>query len=335
MHLLPSRLSRRYNRGCGSCRLFIHRRSHVGGFTLVELLVVIAIIGILVGLLLPAVQSAREAARRAQCANNLKQMGLGAQNYMSANADRLPPGYLREGGTFPKVGVFTSLLPYIEQQQVYDQIQFQVTSSSAAFDDPVRDIVIPSYICPSWQDEKVIRGSTPSRNGALATYAGIGGAITSDDVVLVGGEYPNNGAFALKEESPTRIVGHQRSGREITDGQSQTLLIGEFVHRDCGLVGDCDNPPGNVRPWYLSGFQEGIGKIPLVYGFKELEYGPNSQGLTRAAQGWNRMPMSSYHPGITQFVYVDGSVRSIADEIDLSVYQGFATVNGGEVVYER
>ncbi len=325
------------------CRSVIHRpspswsnrRSSRRGFTLVELLVVIAIIGILVGLLLPAVQSAREAARRAQCANNLKQMGLGAQNYMSANSDRLPPGYLRDKGSFPKVGLFTSLLPFIEQQQVYDKIQFDQTNSPTAFDDPVREIVVPSYICPSWQDEKVIRGGTPSRNGALVTYAGIGGAITSDDVTLVGGEYPDNGAFALKHESPTRIVGHQRSGREIVDGQSQTFLIGEFVHRDCGLLDDCDDPPGNVRPWYLSGFQDGIGKIPLVYAFKELEYGPNTQGLTRAAQGWNRMPMSSYHPGITQFVFVDGSVRTIADDTELAVYQGFATVNGEEVVYER
>lgn len=312
----------------------VKRNQQQRGFTLVELLVVIAIIGILVSLLLPAVQAAREAARRAQCSNNLKQMGLGCQNYMATYADRLPPGYLRITGAFQKKGVFSELLPFIEEQQIYDLIQFEVTSTPTAFDDPVRDLVVPSYVCPSWQHPQVIRGLSPTRNGAIVTYSGSGGAITSDDVNLIKEEYPDNGAFMLKQESETVIIGTHRKGRQITDGQSNTILIGEFVHHDCGLIGNCDDPPGNVRPWYLSAYQPGISQIPLVYSYKELEYGPNTKGLTRSMQGWNRMPMSSYHASVTQFVYIDGSVHTIPDDVDLFVYQSLATVNGQEVVDE-
>jgi prepilin-type N-terminal cleavage/methylation domain-containing protein len=301
-------------------------------FTLVELLVVIAIIGVLVALLLPAVQAARESARRSQCTNNLKQMGLGGQNHMATYHGQLPPGYLREKGSFQKRGLFTSLLPFMEQQQVYDLIEFDKVSPPTAFDDPVRDWIVSTYVCPSWPDPVVIQEGTPSMIGAIVTYAGVGGAITSASVELVGEEYPDNGAFALKQQSPTAIVGHQRSAEEITDGLSQTYLIGEFVHRDCPLSTGCVDPPGNVRPWYISGFQSGIGKIPLVYAFKELEYAPNTQGLTRSLHGWNRMPMSSYHPGVTLFVYVDGSVHGVSDDISVDVYQARATVNGGEPV---
>src|SRR5690349_14786645 len=100
-------------------------RRHAGGFTLVELLVVIAIIGVLVALLLPAVQAAREAARRSQCSNNLKQIGLGVQNYMSSKKDRLPLGYEGKTTSFSKRHLFTAILPYMEQQSIYNQIDFK------------------------------------------------------------------------------------------------------------------------------------------------------------------------------------------------------------------
>ncbi|QDU89570.1 putative major pilin subunit [Pirellulimonas nuda] len=300
------------------------------GFTLVELLVVIAIIGVLVAMLLPAVQSAREAARRSQCLNNLKQQGLAAQNHMSTHGGLLPPGYLREKGTFIKRGLFTELLPFMEEGITHDLIQYDNNDPSNAFLDPARDAVVKAYVCPSWPDTIVITDGTPSQIGALTTYAGSGGAITSNDpTLLVGGEYPNNGAFALKQVG-TKIIGHQRAEREITDGLSKTFLTGEFVHRDCALGASCADPPGNVRPWYLSGYQAGIGSIPLVYSFKELEYTPNSTGLTRSLHGWNRMPMSSYHPGVALFSNIDGSVVVVADDIDAVVYHARATVNGAE-----
>lgn len=320
-------------------------RGHAPAFTLVELLVVIAIIGILVALLLPAVQAAREAARRAQCMNNLKQIGLASQNYISTYNAELPYGY--EGPmprpparSFQKRGVFTELLAFMEEQATYDLIQFDYGKNGVPnnpFADPARDLVVQAFVCPSWTDPSVYAGAPPGfeyENGALVTYAGVGGAANSPDVTLVGGQYPDNGAFTIKQVSATPrpiVTGKRRAVREVTDGLSQTALLGEFVHRDCPIGQPCDEFPGNVRPWYLAGFQSGSDSVPFIYSVKELEFTPNTQGLTRSVDGWNKMPMGSYHPGVTQFVYADGSVQVINDDIELDAYQALGTANGGEV----
>ncbi|MEN1678666.1 MAG: DUF1559 domain-containing protein [Planctomycetota bacterium] len=315
-------------------------RPATGGFTLVELLVVIAIIGILVALLLPAVQSAREAARRAQCLNNLKQMGLACQNYISSNNERLPYGYAgRDGRNFQKRGVFTEILQFMEQDAVYDVIDFDFEQSANPADDPARDVVVDGFICPSWPDMLVLPFDqtnyfvAPHLIGALVTYAGVGGSANAIDTQLVGpnDEYPVNGPFTLGEVGTT-IVAKRRKIGEIIDGTSNTLLIGEFVHRDCNLIDGCVEAPGNVRPWYLAGFFGERDDVPSVYAVKELEFPPNSQFKTRTDDGWNKMPMGSYHPGVTNFVYCDGSVNSIADDVSVILYQSLGTVDGEEVV---
>lgn len=320
----------------------------IQGFTLVELLVVIAIIAILVALLLPAVNAAREAARRVQCTNNLKQMGLAVQNYISAN-NKLPAGVERtiESVTGPnphnfiKRGLFSSILQYAEETAVYNIIDFEYYKSSRPYHaDPARDKVVPMFLCPNWPDSPVVTTASPGfeyQLGAVTTYAGIGGAVRNRGEKLINstfGRVPNNGAFLYGEELvggrfPT-AVGVHRTIRQIKDGMSKSLLIGEFVHRDCDpTVATVQPSPGNVRPWYLAGF----GDAP--YCFKVLENPPNACLSRAQGVNFNYLPMGSYHPGITLFVYIDGSVHAIDNQVEMEVYKDYATVNGAEVAREN
>ncbi|MEM9353503.1 MAG: DUF1559 domain-containing protein [Planctomycetota bacterium] len=325
---------------------------NAAGFTLVELLVVIAIIGVLVALLLPAIQSAREAARRIQCANNLKQMGLAVQNYMSANGDKLPVGYegwidTSASANFSKRHVFTTMLPYMEQQTVYDQLQFDyyAAPTSNVFDDPMAFQLIQAYICPSFPDETIIpKGSSFGYDeGALTNYTAIAGA-TLDGLIPLGGEdenddfvnsafgpIPKNGVFTfefkyLGEKDKELMVGRARGGSEVIDGQSNTLMIGEFVHRDTPPSPQADYQAGNMRPWYLGGFQS------ASYSTKVIEFTPNVRINRADGVNFNYLPMGSYHPGTCQFVFVDGSVHPISDDIDLDLFQALATCNTGDLV---
>jgi prepilin-type N-terminal cleavage/methylation domain-containing protein len=320
-------------------------------FTLVELLVVIAIIGVLVALLLPAVQAAREAARRAQCSNNLKQMGLAAQNYAAAKGT-LPAGYdrtaqdVKDGLNFSKRGMFTSLLQYIEGQTTYNQLVLDYKKAGRqVFDDPAKDVVIESFMCPAWPDAKVTESAQPGfeyQLGALSSYSGVAGAVRNRGETLYNssfGRLPDNGAFTMIEIpgtstfQPKTLVGYARKLEEISDGQSNSLMIGEFVHRDCCFSALVEEPPGNTRPWYLAGFTDG------PYNMKVAETPPNACVVRNAANciagtptNFNHLPMGSFHPGITQFAFIDGSVHNIADGIELEVYKDVATVNGDEVV---
>ncbi len=324
------------------------------GFTLVELLVVIAIIGVLVALLLPAVQAAREAARRSQCTNNLHQMGIGVNNYVAAKGE-LPAGYARTESLpanvkFVKHGLFADILPFMEGGAAYDQTDFDYykTSVASVHNDPARDVVVPAYLCPSWPDPPVI-SSAPAgyeyQNGAVVTYSGVAGAL-AEGVPFFNtsfGPLPESGGvFAMKQVAGAgaggpfgggtslKTVGHTRQLKEITDGLSNTLMIGEFVHRDCCFDQFKEDAPGNVRPWYLAGFEDG------PYAMKVIQYPPNvcvvrnPANCITTAIPFNHLPMGSFHPGVTLFVNVDGSVRPISDDVDISVYKALATVDGGE-----
>lgn len=327
-------------RGKGSAR------ASCNGFTLVELLVVIAIIAILVALLLPAVNAAREAARRVQCTNNLKQMGLAAQNYISAR-NELPPGVDRtlqsvtgpNPHNFIKAGLFTSLLQYAEESAVYATIDFKYyLSGRPYYNDPARDKVVPMFLCPDWPDAPVITTAASGfeyQRGALVTYSGVGGAVRNRGEELVSsgfGPVPDNGAFLfgvelVNDRFPT-AVGRARKIKQIKDGMSKSLLIGEYVHRDCDPTRPPATAPGNVRPWYLAGFSD------APYCFKVLEHPPNVCVSRAAGINFNYLPLGSFHPGMTLFVHIDGSVHSIGDQVELEVYKDLATVNGQEASRE-
>jgi prepilin-type N-terminal cleavage/methylation domain-containing protein len=311
------------------------------GFTLVELLVVIAIIGILVALLLPAVQAAREAARRSQCTNNLKQMGIGAQNF-AATYKELPMGYgrtlnhVKRPVSFVKEGLFNDLLPFMEEQAIYEKIEFAYFTIAGRqfYQDPVRDVPVAAFICPDWPDARVTLSAPAGYEyqlGAVCTYSGVGGAVQTGGEKLIPsgfGQIPDNGAFTVKQElngTTPALVGSRRKLSQITDGQSNSFMIGEFVHRNCQFGAFKEEPPGNVRPWYVSGYQD------APYQFKVCEFPPNIC-VSRTDKPFNYLPMGSFHPGVTLFAKVDGSVHIVADNIDLITYKNLATVRGGEVI---
>jgi prepilin-type N-terminal cleavage/methylation domain-containing protein len=201
------------------------RRDSEPGFTLVELLVVIAIIGILISLLLPAVQAAREAARRIQCANGMKQMGTALHNYASAKGSVFPSGcpHAPRSSTSGKPGLFIHLLPYMEQQEIYDAFDLDELTM---YHETYRFTVIPNYICPSWPFDRIIHESTTSHNGigSLRTFMGVAGRyplVNGDSSTIVNcgsrGDMPENGIFGWAV--CCRLA-------DITDGLSSTLAIG-------------------------------------------------------------------------------------------------------------
>jgi prepilin-type N-terminal cleavage/methylation domain-containing protein len=297
-------------------------------FTLVELLVVITIIGILIALLLPAVQAAREAARRMQCSNNMKQMGLAMHNYASSWNGCFP------AGTYGKWqhGLFTYLLPYLERQALYDAAMKTPYTS----DNSYKNTIVSCYICPSWP----YAGSfTTFAVGALATYQGVAGTTLAPTYNLSNtttftatgfGNIPNNGMFGVV--NPANRVFMRRIA-EVKDGLSNTLAMGEFVQIDLP-GGSYTTPPGNVRPWMLGaccGSSATYGDI-APYTMRVLVNAINTACIRDHPVPFNHLPMGSFHPGGMNALVGDGSVAFLSENIDLTLYKKLATVDGGEAI---
>jgi prepilin-type N-terminal cleavage/methylation domain-containing protein len=282
-------------------------------FTLVELLVVIAIIGVLVALLLPAVQYAREAANRMSCSNNLKQIGLAMHNYHDVHR-RLPPGWI--GTTDDPAaptgwGWASMILPQIEQGPLYDRIDFNVPVAHAANADE-RTVVIASYLCPSdgGEDRWEHGGIEFARSNYVASF----GTFETE-------EAPANGDGVFFRLSKTKFA-------SITDGLSNTLLVGER-HSKIGYsawsgVADIEEPFARVI---------GITDHPpnKKHAHDEDDH-PASPQDEEDLDHHHFDDFSSRHATGAHFVFGDGSVHLINDQIDETVYKGLATRAGGEAV---
>ncbi len=226
----------------------IRRKSSSPGFTLIELLVVIAIIAVLIALLLPAVQAAREAARRISCVNNLKQMGLALHNYISAN-DTFPPGgfpvLLPEYGLYTNAGDFSvhvRLLPFLEQQTLYNAANFNVPGFNSSVGDLVNHTLhgtkLTMFLCPSdppptWNIEGTLIQIEDLPAPGNTYFASLGSSLEFD-ASYTGG--PPNGVFAYQGATPVTIytiVPNASSFKpptlaSVTDGTSNTVAFGEW-----------------------------------------------------------------------------------------------------------
>ena len=312
-------------------------------FTLIELLVVIAIIAVLIALLLPAVQAAREAARRIQCTNNLKQVGIALHNYHDT-VGAFPPGYLslKDPITFdndgPGWGWAARALSQMEQAPLFNSINFPLGIEFPA-NQTARLTLLASFLCPSdaWRlDIFTVVDSTTTNTSAGAPICTVAssnyvGAVGTGDpsslypYIIDAGDGPpgrDNGNGMFFRNASVRIA-------QVLDGTSQTFLAGERSQNLSRATWTGAVTNANVP---LVGLQAEAGLDPeggsaLVLSHTGEGHGPNSpSGLAHGDQYW------SLHPGGANFVFADGSVRFIKEQVGFRIFQALATRGGGEVL---
>lgn len=319
------------------------------GFTLVELLVVIAIIGILVALLLPAVQAAREAARRMSCGNNLKQLGLALQNFHDTYKT-FPQGLPDDDIKVLGWGFY--ILPYMEQQPLYDQMAAVVknaghvlilrTGSHISMDvtgdihnvdhasmQPFTKTVLEGYICPS--------SPLPNRDNdgyGASSYVGCAGNdISGWFGGCTGSANPPSAYHGLHQTGMLTQSGHNTQSwlwrmADCTDGTSNTIIVGEVGRSQ------------NVSPTDI-----GNGRFPLWAGGNNnancsglndmgshLRIGDPNHWINRKTGDESNTSFGSFHPGGAQFVFVDGSIHFLPETIDTTIYTYLCNRRDGQVV---
>ncbi|ADB15290.1 protein of unknown function DUF1559 [Pirellula staleyi DSM 6068] len=309
------------------------------GFTLVELLVVIAIIGVLVALLLPAVQAAREAARRMSCSNNLKQLGLAAHNFHDTT--NALPSSVRPGGltTSPRIAGLTFLLPFIEQGNAYNAYD-----QTKNWSDPVNLAVtskqIPGFLCTSTPDPKRLDGLPEASPWAanLVAVTDYSPTIGVDQRLVTAGLVDFAGDGVLTKNGQPRLA-------DITDGTSNTLLYAESagrpnLYRRGKLIGNLPNRRVNAGGWARPASDFSLdgssldgatlpGPCPInctngedvgSASFPHSYYG--SEGTAEAY---------SFHPSGINVALADGSVRFLSSSINIREFAKLVTRAQGEV----
>lgn len=292
-------------------------------FTLIELLVVIAIIAILVALLLPAVQQAREAARRSSCKNNLKQLALAIHNYHDVHGV-IPPGYyagVNQTGTawnYRRICWMQSTLPYLEQSALYDSVMNDREAQVNSWQYADAEVKVPSLSCPSDPNSGKI-----SPRGFHGNYLLSHGGHSLDPA----NDGDRNGQGMAFVESRVRF-------RDVTDGTSNVVLAGEIL-----LVPDPDDRRG---AYFMTGWDSAnvtvalrdtpnsplpdTGRAQII---KDVPFAPAVNAST-----WFRVNARSQHKGGAQFALVDGSVRFISANIDLTTYRNLGNRDDGNVLGE-
>ncbi len=316
------------------------RRVAPKGFTLIELLVVIAIIAILIALLLPAVQQAREAARRTQCKNNLKQIGLALHNYHDT-FNIFPPGNVTMGpccGTPSLINWAISILPYIDQANLQQTYNFNLPN-----EDPINQKAlqqsIPAYNCPSDINagQQMTPGSGPHNNQkwAMSSYRGMGGVGWTTGGYAYRRQWDSSDILHANATSQKRGMLHWAGGdlarnpagkyppprmRDVIDGTSNTLFVGEY---------HTTTTPRRGTFW-------GYTYTSFVLSTATPEARTLLADYDKCASQGDSNPckrgFGAIHAGgVINFLLADGSVRNLTPNIDMGIYTAAATIAGGEV----
>jgi len=328
-------------------------RRQRSGFTLVELLVVIAIIGILVALLLPAVQAAREAARRMSCGNNLKQIALATHNYHDTyRAFPLGQRASLPGGWGPSW--YVGMLPFCEQSPMFDKwawgqhdghMRTNTAAPTATRNAMGAQFLLPYAACPSSPLDKTQTFTGPNVTFTVPNYVGIAGAVAEANFspATQGTRYYTNPGQQNQNNnlsSPNGMFNANLNSRfaDLIDGTSNTMIFGEISNFtfNAARTAKSDARPGRDYGWMM-GTDQGT-RLYVYYSsnLNCLRYPPNANVLNSAGVStgtWHQRlntPLTSAHPGSVVVALGDGSVRSISDTIDTKTYIYLGAKNDGQ-----
>ena len=328
------------------------------GFTLIELLVVIAIIAILIGLLLPAVQKVREAAARAKCQNNLKQIGLALHNYETANGRFVPAGvYPANAAAGDAWSHFTRLLPMLEQGNTFNQVDFTL---AANVQDAVTRQRIPTYVCPSEINDKMKDATSSSGPGAInrwpASYAAnVGTWMVWNPTTGQGGDgsitytsEPNGGnKVAAFTDGLSNTVGYAEVKaytwllKTNASLPAATPIPAPTAAAVLALGGTLGATPSGHTGWTeAQTFHNGFTFVlppntKVAYTSAGAEYevdqlSGNEGSATRIS--FDAVTSRSYHTGLVNALLMDGSVRAVKNSVDPLAWRAAGTRNGGETL---